>query len=185
MGCHTWVYKRIKSLSHEELHAEIDSVIKERKSRWYMHCTATKYAERMKKVIRDSSLPFKEMSHETALKRHTEICEENSRIIKMLEKAKETNDYSVVTGANGFSCTTRDPEFIDWLFDTPFRCHEFSNKQFRNPEELINYLATLESKQIISYRHGKEEIGLTTVLADDIRKLFEEHGEKNLIIEFG
>ena len=185
MGCHTWVYKRIKSLSQEELHEEIDNVIKERKNRWYMHCTAREYTERMKKMLRDSSLPQKELSKETAEKRYLDMRAENTRIINMLEKAKETNDYSIVTGANGFPCTTSNKEFIDWLFDDPFRCYEFSNKQFTDPEELIEFLSTLDPGMVTCCKYGKVEKGLTVELADEIRELFKKHGEKNLIIEFG
>lgn len=185
MGCHTWVYKRIKSLSQEELHEEIDSVIKERKNRWYMHCTAREYTERMKKMLRDSSLPQKELSKETAEKRYCDMRAENTRVINMLEKAKETNDYSIVTGANGFPCKTSNKEFIDWLFDDPFRCYEFSNKQFTDPEELIDFLSTLDPSMVTCCKYGKVEKGLTVELTEKIRELFKKHGEKNLIIEFG
>lgn len=36
MSCHTWVYKRIDSMSREEINQEIDCVINERLSRAYM-----------------------------------------------------------------------------------------------------------------------------------------------------
>ena len=110
---------------------------------------------------------------------------ENTRVINMLEKAKETNDYSIVTGANGFPCKTSNKEFIDWLFDDPFRCYEFSNKQFTDPEELIDFLSTLDPSMVTCCKYGKVEKGLTVELTEKIRELFKKHGEKNLIIEFG
>lgn len=185
MGCHTWVYKRIKSLSHEELCNEIDSVIKERKNRWYMHCTVKEYTERMKKMLRDSSLPQEKLSNVTAEKRYWDMRDENLRIISTLEKAKEINDYSIVTGANGFSCKISNNEFIDWLFDSPFRCYENSNRQFTDPEELIEYLSTINPDRVTYCKYGKVEKGLTAELADEIRELFKKHGKENLIIEFG
>ena len=183
MECHTWVYRRIKSLSHEELTKEIDCVINERKNRLYMRVPAEEYASYMMKIFsRDSSL-YKTVSYNTLLKRHSEICQENERIIKMLEIAKESHDYDVVTGSNGFSCTASDKDFINWMFDSPFRCIKYCDQKFTDADALINYLETIDPKFI--YDSETEESGLTDNLRDKIYELFKQFGENNLIIEFG
>ena len=49
MSCHTWVYKRIDSMSREEINQEIDCVINERLSRAYMRENEDEYANKMVK----------------------------------------------------------------------------------------------------------------------------------------
>ena len=50
MSCHTWVYKRIDSMSMEEINQEIDCVINERLSRAYMSENEDEYANKMRKL---------------------------------------------------------------------------------------------------------------------------------------
>ena len=56
MSCHTWVYKRIDSMSREEINQEIDCVINERLSRAYMRENEDEYANKMVKLTKDSSI---------------------------------------------------------------------------------------------------------------------------------
>ena len=56
MSCHTWVYKRIDSMSREEINQEIDCVINERLSRAYMSENEEEYANKMVKLTKDSSI---------------------------------------------------------------------------------------------------------------------------------
>ena len=56
MSCHTWVYKRIDSMSREEINKEIDCVINERLSRAYMSENEDEYANKMVKLTKDSSI---------------------------------------------------------------------------------------------------------------------------------
>ncbi len=56
MSCHTWVYKRIDSMSREEINQEIDCVINERLSRAYMSENEDEYANKMVKLTKDSSI---------------------------------------------------------------------------------------------------------------------------------
>ena len=67
MSCHTWVYKRIDSMSREEINQEIDCVINERLSRAYMRENEDEYANKMVKLTKDSSIS--PLSYSNAIKR--------------------------------------------------------------------------------------------------------------------
>lgn len=175
MSCHTWVYKQINSMSNDEINKEIDCVINERKQRFYMSLNEDEYANRMVKLTKDSSVA--PMSYADAVKRYKEAREDTQLIIDKLELAKQTGDLSVITCKNGFD-TSENDTYLFLCCNTPFRCYEYTDKQFTDKDELISYLHSIDSKKIEIYNNEKS-------LEDQIYDFFKLHGDNNLLFEFG
>lgn len=175
MSCHTWVYKRISSMSKDEINREIDCVINERKQRFYMSSNEDEYANRMVKLTKDSSVA--PMSYTDAVKRYKEAREETQLIIDKLTLAKQTGDLSVITYKNGFD-TSEDDTYLFLCTNTPFRCYEYTDKQFTNKDELISYIHSVDPKKIEVYNNDKS-------LEEQIYDFFKLHGDNNLLFEFG
>lgn len=175
MSCHTWVYKRISSMSQDEINREIDCVIKERSQRFYMSSNEDEYANRMVKLTKDSSVA--PMSYTDAIKRYKEAREETQRIINKLEHAKITGDLSVITYKNGFD-TTKNDTFLYLCNNNPFRYYEYSDEQFTDKDELISYLHSVNPNKIEIYNNEKS-------LDEQIYDFFSIHGDNNLLFEFG
>lgn len=175
MACHTWVYKRINSMSKDEINREIDCVINERKQRFYMSSNEDEYANRMVKLTKDSSVA--PMSYAEAVKRYKEAREETQLIIDKLTFAKQTGDLSVITCKNGFDTTGNDT-YLFLCTNTPFRCYEYTDEQFTDKDKLISYLHSIDSKKIKVYENNKS-------LEEQIYDFFKLHGDNNLLFEFG
>lgn len=116
MSCHTWVYKRIDSMSQEEINQEIDCVINERLSRAYMSENEDEYANKMVKLTKDSSIS--PLSYSDAIKRYKEARYETSLIVKKLQEAKRTGDLSLITDINGFD-TAENNTYLFLCNDIP------------------------------------------------------------------
>ena len=175
MSCHTWVYKRINSMSNDEINKEIDCVINERKQRFYMSLNEDEYANRMVKLTKDSSVA--PMSYTDAVKRYKEAREDTQYIIDKLELAKQNGDLSVITCKNGFD-TSENDTYLFLCCNTPFRCYEYTDKQFTNKDDLISYLHSIDSNKIEIYNNEKS-------LEEQIYDFFKLHGDNNLLFEFG
>ena len=148
MSCHTWVYKRIDSMSREEINQEIDCVINERLSRAYMSENEEEYANKMVKLTKDSSIS--PLSYSDAIKRYKEARYETSLIVKKLQEAKRTGDLSLITDINGFD-TAENNTYLFLCNDMPFRCYDYTDKQCYNKDELIEFVHTVEPNNIAIY----------------------------------
>lgn len=183
MSCHTWVYKRIDSMSREEINREIDCVINERLSRLYMRENEDEYANRMVKLTKDSSIH--PLSYNDAIKRYKYARYETSLIVKKLEDTKRTGDLSVITNINGFD-TAENNTYLFLCCNTPFRCYEYTDTRCFNKEELIEFVHTVNPNKIETYDENNHRyIGIPDDIDKRISDFFDKHGNNNLLIEFG
>ncbi len=183
MSCHTWIYKRIDSMSREEINQEIDCVINERLSRAYMSENEDEYANKMVKLTKDSSIS--PLSYSDAIKRYKEARYETSLIVKKLQEAKRTGDLSLITDINGFD-TAENNTYLFLCNDMPFRCYEYTDKQCHNKDELIEFVHTVDSNNIAIYdENNNQHIGIPKDIDERISDFFDKHGINNLLIEFG
>lgn len=186
MGCHTWVYKRIDSMSREEINREIDCVINERLSRAYMVKSEDEYANKLVKLTKDSSIS--PLSYSDAIKRYKEARYETNILIDKLKNAKCAGDLSLITEKNGFDTVNNDT-YLFLCNDMPFRCFEYTDKQFYNKDELISFVHSVDPNNIVIYdydEYNKESLNDSNNELDKrISEFFDKHGNNNLLIEFG
>lgn len=181
IDCHTWVYKNINLMSDEEIQKEIDCVIQERSSRWYMKSTADEFVTRMTEMIKDSSVT---MSYSMIKNRYTDARYENNIIIDNLKESKNNLDISLITEKNGFD-TRDDNNYLFLCYDEPFKLinGEYIEDDFTDPDDLINYLYNIDINNIMYYNGEDYVYGMDEVLENKIRDFFKKH--KDIIIEFG
>lgn len=187
MGCHTWVYKKVKALTEEEKYVLVDKEIKSLQMWWgFKHSTD--------KVIREVEEWF--ANDEQGLF----VEETRSPVQYALDMIKKyydkLNDYQ----ENGFDAFIRHKQkdvgatlikynnelYVNIGFDTPCRVYGYPEDKFTDIDELIDWLKNTDN--IIGYyvNNSCEFIeGFTDELENEVRNYFKKHGEENLLIEFG
>lgn len=186
MNNHTLVYKEVNALTKEEFCDEIDIIINERMSRWYMHVNENEYVHKMFKMLADSSVPNM-YTRDGLIARYHNAQSENNNIINILKKAKLNFDTSVITEKYGFNIlfdTDKNIKYVYICTETPFFCDVHSNTLYKTKESLIDFLYNIKSENIGRYENKTFIPGVTYDLIKKINEFYKLHGEYNLIFEF-
>lgn len=186
MGCHTWTYKKVTALSEEEKAGFVNKELDFLENWWG-------FKKPVEDVIRTVEKWFETQSElfEDETKTPTEyaldmIKEYKDRLNNYKSKGFEAflNEYgdklsSVLIEYNGTL-------YVNIGVDTPCRVYCYSEKEFTDVDEFINWLkVTDNSFGYYSYECSEFIEGFTVGLEQQIRNYFKLNGEDDLLIKFG
>lgn len=191
MGCHTWSYKKVKSLSNEEKINFLNKAIEDVKNWWGFTYSTDKLIQEVKDWYIEQPRLF-----------NVESCGEPEKYaIDMLKEYTAKRDNLISGGFDywlnniaikeGYPvCFVHDGDvYVNIGFDDPFRLYGFPEEEFTDCEEMINWIT--KTKQSVSYctkNENGEKIKINRFddeCAKRIRDYFEKHGKDTLLFDFG
>lgn len=184
--CHTWIYKKISSITENELIKLIDYAINERLNRSYMICNPQEYAIKLKKIANTSSGDeiCKYRDIKVGIERYENAVQLNNKYISILTEAKLNKDFSILNNKLLFEHHPLLSEYIFIDIDSPFSYNGYIEALYTNASDIISFLwkcNTSENKSFIKYNN---EYGMSKELETHINNMFIIHGANNIIIEF-
>lgn len=184
--CHTWIYKKITSITEEELIKLIDYAISERSNRSYMTCDPQEYAIKLRKIANTSSGEeiCKYRDIRVGIERYENAVQLNNQYIRLLTEAKLNKDFSILSNKILFE---RHPLFDDYIFidiDSPFTYCGYTEALYTNAKDIITFLWKCNTPENLSYIKYNNEYGMSKDLETYIINMFDSYGAGNIIIEF-
>lgn len=192
MGCHTWIYKKVREVSEEEQKQIIqDSYEYYSKPYTFRMFYTPEFYEAFRKR-RKYSKEWVKKTYESI----KEIHEQYAELLKGKTSFKElqdchfpmgdlhSEDISLGFGSNNILRGNKVYSELD--FDIPLRVFGYPEETFTDRDKLLQWLSTRNPAMIGYYNDNREFVsGFTQELYNRIYWYFEEHKDDELYIEFG
>ena len=223
MGCHMWLYKKAKNLNRDEKIQLVDYLNKFGYRDFIQRYSRDEFIkkevennlkdlEKFNKYITEGSMDKDDFQYEWAqiysnpdkvaewydesVKINNQRKDAYENFIKDPDSADIVEIYKIFGKENSADMTLyKDELYIHIIFDTYFRCHEYSETPIDNYEDMIKYLENVPSTMINQYGtfddSGKfhyyntetyeSKDGLTDELKDMLKYLYKDN---DIFIEF-
>lgn len=189
MGCHTWTYKKISALSESEKQDIVDKKIKDLSSWWGFNVSTDKVVERVRYWFENDKQGLWTNETKTPEQYALSMLQEYKSKLKAYQGKGFDAVVEYVEEYHSEIYVDRETKEKYWNigFDDPFRMFGYPDVNFKNKDELLEYLKNTDN--MIGYYDEKKEYnfveGYTEGLVKRIDEYFEKHGEDNLYLTFG
>lgn len=182
MGVHTWVYKKVSSLTPEEKTKYALKHLEDAKKWWGFDTPLEKIKDRLKRIHDNIAHDDNNVSLDDYVKN---IMGKYNKKVKDIE---ERGFDAIVDRRKEYLATFYECNgelYYLIATDTPFRSFAYIENDFTEVEPLIRYLRD-NSKKVGYYNKNSTFVkGFSNNLERAIRAFFNKHTDNSLLINFG